>query len=512
MKLRQFLLLLITGTSFLLAGELGKKASLTGGWYFWDPYQFNASSSSGFVALEGLDIKLTEIIAKYAGKNVDNNKYIEWGDHVQALKDGTCDIAAGATWTEERSEFVHFTEPYRFEENALYVLRDKLSDWDNVHNVDDMLEYFDSHTMKVAIIKGYAYADSKINKWVKDPENQNKIIYVYNEQDNIEVLLDKRVDCYIGDRIAAATTIWKKKKGSLIAEKNLGIKVPIHLMLSKKTVSATMLEEFNQAIKEVKGSDEYKAVIKEYFYPVILLQTVDTWWFWMLDYLGTFAFAMSGLIIAYRERVTIFAAFIFSILPSVGGSLVRDVILQRQPIGMLQSPIYVAMVVAMLILGFIGIRIFTHTPAIINYFSRSDRKEKYKHFANQTIMFFDALGLAAFTVSGIIVCVVMKAEPLWLWGPFFAFLTGAGGGIMRDLLTRERSISAFDKSAIFPEVPALWGLFLSIFLTMHSSNLEAEPIKYAVILTVIGAFLTRVLIYRLNIQNIIFGSYQSPKK
>ena len=50
---------------------------------------------------------------------------------------------------------------------------------------------------------------------------------------------------------------------------------------------------------------------------------------------------------------------------------------------------------------------------------------------NTAIAFFDALGLAAFTVIGVVVAVESRSNPLWLWGPLLAALTGAGGGIIR---------------------------------------------------------------------------------
>lgn len=498
-------------TSLLWAEE---QKSLKGGWFTWAPYQF-ASKTPGIKGAEGLDIRLTDIISTQADIKVNNTEFVEWADHVEGLKNGTKDIAAVAAWTQERTEFVHYSDPYRYEENALYIPRRQSGDWGHVENVDSMIKHFDEHDIKVGFIKGYAYADTKLNQWIADPKNQDKIVFVSSEFENVDALVEGKTDCYVGDRIAAATAIWKNKQGPEIGEVNLGLKIPLHFMFSKKTVSLETVDKFNQAIKEVASSAAYKAVIQEYFHPVILMQTVDTWWFMAVDYLGTFAFAVSGLIIAYRERATIFAAFLFAILPALGGSLSRDILLQRQPIGVIQTPAYVFIILVTLVGGYIGIRLLKRFFKVRKG-EKSDAlkeasKERAKKFVNTTIMIFDALGIASFTVSGIIICVVMKVQPLWLWGPFFAFLTGAGGGIMRDLLTKSRYIQAFDRSSIFPEIIALWGLFLSIFLNVNALNLEAEPIKYAVMATIAGAFITRLVVYNLGIRNVLYGLYDEEE-
>ena len=39
----------------------------------------------------------------------------------------------------------------------------------------------------------------------------------------------------------------------------------------------------------------------------------------------------------------------------------------------------------------------------------------------------DAVGLASFTVVGVIVAVEERCNPLLVWGPIFSAMTGAGG-------------------------------------------------------------------------------------
>ena len=50
------------------------------------------------------------------------------------------------------------------------------------------------------------------------------------------------------------------------------------------------------------------------------------------DYLATFAWALSGAIVAMRKRCDIVGVFVLALLTSMGGSILRDgVFLQRPP-------------------------------------------------------------------------------------------------------------------------------------------------------------------------------------
>ena len=44
-------------------------------------------------------------------------------------------------------------------------------------------------------------------------------------------------------------------------------------------------------------SDEFKNIAKTYLYPVLLLQTIDSQWFYFIGVIGTLAFAISGIAI-----------------------------------------------------------------------------------------------------------------------------------------------------------------------------------------------------------------------
>ena len=96
-----------------------------------------------------------------------------------------------------------------------------------------------------------------------------------------------------------------------------------------------------------------------------------------------------------------------------------------------------------------------------------------------------------------------RIEPIELWGPFFAFLTANGGGILRDLLRKQHYIICLN-GAINAEVSVLWGLIFSLYLDINSYNPDPTGIRNAVIIIAIGAFVTRMSAYYLKVPNIKF--------
>ncbi|WP_322777509.1 substrate-binding periplasmic protein, partial [Candidatus Megaera venefica] len=102
--------------------ESFSKNKMLGGWYLWEPYQFNKVTSSGY-NLTGMDIDLVKSIAKRVGVEITYEQ-VDWKEHQEDLRSGERDIAAGATYTANRAEYVYFSVPYRFEENSLFTLSD----------------------------------------------------------------------------------------------------------------------------------------------------------------------------------------------------------------------------------------------------------------------------------------------------------------------------------------------------------------------------------------------------
>lgn len=134
----------------------------------------------------------------------------------------------------------------------------------------------------------------------------------------------------------------------------------------------------------------------------------------VIDYLGTFAFVISGVRMASAKQFDLFGAFIVGMVTAVGGGTLRDLMLGQNPFWMTRWTYFLITGIALVLF------IFFHR--FINYISR-------------TIFLFDTIGLALFTVVGF-QKTIDAGFPLWT-ANIMAIFTGAAGGVLRDILINE---------------------------------------------------------------------------
>jgi len=156
-----------------------------------------------------------------------------------------------------------------------------------------------------------------------------------------------------------------------------------------------------------------------------------------LDYVGTFAFGLSGAMVAMRKKMDIFGVVVLATVTATGGGTIRDVLLGRTPNFWIEDPTYLYLAVAA------GLVIFVAFPTV-------ERGEN-------ALIVFDAIGLGVFTVIGALLAI--HAEVGGVATVVLATLTGVGGGIMRDVLAREVPIVLREQvyaSASILGATALW--------------------------------------------------------
>lgn len=122
----------------------------------------------------------------------------------------------------------------------------------------------------------------------------------------------------------------------------------------------------------------------------------------LLDYVGTFAFAISGIRLASAKHFDWFGAYVVGFVTAVGGGTLRDLLLGLPPFWM-QNVSYLV-VSGFAFLFVVGLR-------------------KYVIRLNNTFFIFDAVGLGLFTVVGIQKSIAV-GYPMWV-GIIMGTLTGA---------------------------------------------------------------------------------------
>ena len=140
----------------------------------------------------------------------------------------------------------------------------------------------------------------------------------------------------------------------------------------------------------------------------------------VLEMIGTVAFAASGAMTAVKKNMDVFGVAILGLTTAVGGGVIRDLILGQTPPRMFQNPIYAGLAVAVALIIFIIAR--------RGYFE--GRHELYDF----SMLIMDSLGLAAFTVTGIGAALETNAGSGWFLLIFVGVVTGVGGGVLRDVM------------------------------------------------------------------------------
>jgi len=146
---------------------------------------------------------------------------------------------------------------------------------------------------------------------------------------------------------------------------------------------------------------------------------------YVADFVGTIAFAFSGATVAIRYRMDLFGVLILAGFTSLGGGTVRDLLLGQTPPRMFSSYLY------LMIAGITAFATFT-----VSYFARGYEMKNPDRLYN-FINFIDALGLGSFVVTGTSLPMTSGYADNVFMCVFLGMTTGIGGGLMRDLMTRD---------------------------------------------------------------------------
>ena len=142
---------------------------------------------------------------------------------------------------------------------------------------------------------------------------------------------------------------------------------------------------------------------------------MDLSFVYLLEMLGTAAFAVSGALAASRKNMDIFGFCVLALMPAVGGGTVRDVIIDRVPVFWISDNRYIAVAII---------------AALIVFFT------SYRPGARRRILIWmDAVGLALFAALGTEICLQHDTGPLV--AIMLGVTTAVTGGMIRDVICNE---------------------------------------------------------------------------
>ena len=136
---------------------------------------------------------------------------------------------------------------------------------------------------------------------------------------------------------------------------------------------------------------------------------------YVLDILGTFAFAISGALVAYDKKLDLFGILIIAFVTAVGGGMLRDVLIDAHPINWIGDLNYLYTIFAAVIFTFLF-------KSKINYLGK-------------TMFLFDTIGIGVFTLLGLKKGLSFNLHPIIAL--IMGMISAVFGGVLRDVLTNK---------------------------------------------------------------------------
>ncbi len=136
---------------------------------------------------------------------------------------------------------------------------------------------------------------------------------------------------------------------------------------------------------------------------------------YVLDILGTFAFAISGALVASDKKFDLFGVIIIAFVTAIGGGMLRDVLINAHPINWIGDLNYLFTILVAVILTFLF-------KSKIAYLSK-------------TLFLFDTVGISVFTLLGLQKGLLLNLHPIVAL--IMGMISAVFGGVLRDVLTNK---------------------------------------------------------------------------
>ena len=133
----------------------------------------------------------------------------------------------------------------------------------------------------------------------------------------------------------------------------------------------------------------------------------------LFDLFCVAVFAISGALAGIAAQLDLLGILVLASVTAVGGGTIRDLLLNRHPIFWIEDPWPLFSIVGATVLTLLWVRLF---PVPMN-----------------ALLVADAFGLSLFAMSGARIAENARCSPLVVI--LMGTMTGAGGGVVRDLLS-----------------------------------------------------------------------------
>lgn len=207
---------------------------------------------------------------------------------------------------------------------------------------------------------------------------------------------------------------------------------------------------------------------------------MPTEFLYIIDILGTFAFAAAGAFSAMAKKLDPFGVLVLAFVTAIGGGTLRDILIGNLPVGWLRNETTAIVILISAIAAM--------------FFSR------YLKQFTTTLFLFDALGLGLFTIIGL----EIGLEKDLSMGKCIAIgtITACFGGVTRDVLLN--NVPLLFRKEIYAMACITGGL---LYFLLQWLRVDADMTRIICIIAIVAI---RVLAFRFNLSLPVF--YAEKKK
>jgi len=191
--------------------------------------------------------------------------------------------------------------------------------------------------------------------------------------------------------------------------------------------------------------------------------------YFIIDVLGTIAFAISGVLVAMDKKLDVFGVLIIAFVTAVGGGTLRDLLIGIRPVGWLNAPIHLLIILITVLLAIIFV--------------------KQLKYVRKSLFLFDTIGIGLYTMVGIEKGLAAELYPVMCIA--LGTITACFGGVVRDILCNE--IPVIFRKEIYATVCILGGLVYFILIQFPIPN------TFSYSMAIVTIIVMRVLAVRFKI-------------
>ena len=190
----------------------------------------------------------------------------------------------------------------------------------------------------------------------------------------------------------------------------------------------------------------------------------------IMEMLGTVAFAASGAMVGVGRNMDIFGVGVLGVVTSVGGGMIRDIVLGIVPPGVFRNPVYALVATVTSCIVF-----------LLLYCKRELLEGKFKLTYDRIMLIMDSIGLGIFTVVGVNTGIRRGYIDNTFLLVFLGTITGVGGGLLRDMMA---GVPPYIFVRHIYACASIVGAIVCVYMHRHFGAVEAMVVSSAVVMLI----------------------------